>query len=189
MDRKRKRPGAVLVISFVLGLLAVSNAYAKDNSCRALIGEKPAQMLVRQCINVSPATRPPCNSSNSCELIIDEIDRGCGLLGKDGDALNYCSFKIAKQATLTGVLIGGGGVDDNAIVVLTDDGRRARAYCADRCGDDLFVSREDEGNSLNPAMQGKRVSVSFANEPNKSRIAGPDENEMLIFVKKIQFIK
>lgn len=178
-----------VVISCLLGLLAGSNAYAKDNSCRALIGEKRAHMLVKQCINVSPATRPPCRASNRCELIIEEIDRGCRLLGNDGDQLNYCGFKIAKQATLTGVLIGGGGQDDNGILVLTDDGRRAWAYCADRCASDLFVSQGEGGDSLNPSMQGKRVSVTYANEPNKSRIVGPDENEMLIFVKKIQFIK
>lgn len=178
-----------VVISFLFGLLAASSAYGKDNSCRTLIGEKRAHMLVRQCINVSPATHPPCNASNSCEMIIEEIDRGCGMLGKDGDTLNYCSFKIAKQATLTGVLMGGGGVDDNFIIVLTDDGRRAWAYCTDRCDSNLFVSQEDEGYSLNPSMVGKKVSVTFANEPNNARIVGPGENEMLIFVKKIQFIK
>lgn len=177
-----------VVISCLLGLLAGSYAYAKDNSCRALIGEKRVHMLVQQCINVSPATRPPCNASNRCELIIEEIDRGCRLLGNDGDQLNYCGFNIAKQATLTGVLIGGGGQDNIGILVLTDDGRRAWAYCDDRCASNLFVS-QGEGYSLNPSMQGKRVSITFANEPNKSRIVGPDENEMLIFAKKIQFIK
>jgi hypothetical protein len=178
-----------VVISCLLGLLAVSNAHAGDKSCKELIGEKRAQMLVKQCINVSPATHPPCNASNSCYMIIEEIDRGCQLLGKDGNKLNYCSFDIAKQETLTGVLIAGGGMDDNGITVLTDDGRRAWGYCSDRCGEDMFVSEGEEGTTLNPSMKGKSVSVTFAKEPNKSRIAGPDENEMLIFVKKIQFIK
>jgi len=181
-----------VVVSCLLGLLAISNAYAQDNSCRALIGEKRAQMLVKQCRNVSPATHPPCNASNRCDLIIEEIDRGCGMLGKDGNKLNYCGFKIAKQETLTGVLIGGGGqgFDPDVIIVLTDDGRRAWGYCdIDSCNDNLFESEGEGGNSLNSSLRGKNVSVTFANEPNKSRLAGQDENEMEIFVKKIQFIK
>jgi len=182
-----------VAISCLLGLLAISNAYAKDKSCKESIGGNLAQILVQQCINVSPATHPPCNASNSCGLIFEEIDRGCDILGKDGNKLNYCSsMKIEKQATLTGVLIGGGGQDDNSIAVLTNDGRRAWAYCSGRCGDDWFVPEggdAGEGTTLSPRLIGKNVSVTFANEPNKSRIVGPDENEMLVFVKKIQFIK
>ncbi|UFN51034.1 hypothetical protein LPC08_10695 [Roseomonas sp. OT10] len=34
---------------------------------------------MKQCIQVSPATRPPCNDANPCALILDEIARGCGM--------------------------------------------------------------------------------------------------------------
>jgi hypothetical protein len=124
-------------------------------------------------------------------MIIEEIDRGCSILGKDGDKLNYCSFrKIEKQATLTGVLIAGGGQDDSGISVLTDDGRRVWGYCdTNSCSSDLFVPEGEEGKTLNPSMMGQNVSVTFANEPNKSRIAGPAKNDLVLFVKKIQFIK
>ena len=46
-------------------------------SCRKEIGEKKAMILVEQCIQISPATRPPCNDLNPCWMIRDEIKRGC----------------------------------------------------------------------------------------------------------------
>ena len=46
-------------------------------SCLNDIGAEAAQRLVDRCIAVSPATRPPCNVANSCEMIQGEIDRSC----------------------------------------------------------------------------------------------------------------
>lgn len=46
-------------------------------SCLNDIGEAAAQRLVDRCIAVSPATRPPCNVANPCEMIQGEIDRSC----------------------------------------------------------------------------------------------------------------
>jgi hypothetical protein len=46
-------------------------------SCLNDIGAEAAQRLVQRCIAVSPATRPPCNVANSCEMIQGEIDRSC----------------------------------------------------------------------------------------------------------------
>jgi hypothetical protein len=42
--------------------------------------------MVEQCLEVSPATHPPCNAANACALIEDEIRRGCTMLGKDAPA-------------------------------------------------------------------------------------------------------
>lgn len=71
----------------VVGLFAVTDALAQ--SCREEVGAEEAQMYVDQCIEVSPATRPPCNADNPCQLIWDEIARGCAMLGNDAPA--YCS--------------------------------------------------------------------------------------------------
>jgi len=49
-------------------------------SCSQAVGAERAARLVQECLQVSPATRPPCNAQNSCVLIIDEIKRGCALL-------------------------------------------------------------------------------------------------------------
>ena len=46
-------------------------------SCLNDIGVEAAQRLVDRCIAVSPATRPPCNVANPCEMIQGEIDRSC----------------------------------------------------------------------------------------------------------------
>ncbi len=46
-------------------------------SCLNDIGAEAAQRLVERCIAVSPATRPPCNVANPCEMIQSEIDRSC----------------------------------------------------------------------------------------------------------------
>ena len=46
-------------------------------TCRDAIGETASARLVQRCIAVSPATRPPCNALNTCEMIQGEIDRSC----------------------------------------------------------------------------------------------------------------
>jgi hypothetical protein len=59
--------------------LGAGNSSGK--SCEKTVGKQVANELVRQCLQVSPATHSPCNAQNSCKLIEDEIQRGCGLLG------------------------------------------------------------------------------------------------------------
>lgn len=49
-------------------------------SCSDERGGAAAAALVQQCIQVSPATHPPCNAANACAMIESEIRRGCGLL-------------------------------------------------------------------------------------------------------------
>ena len=66
--------------------------YAASNagSCAQAVGSDRADRLVHECLQVSPATHPPCNAQNSCALIIDEIKRGCGLLNPR-DRPAYCA--------------------------------------------------------------------------------------------------
>src|SRR5437588_1258393 len=54
---------------------------SSGKSCEKTVGRQVANELVRQCVQVSPATHPPFNAQNSGMLIEDEIQRGCGLLG------------------------------------------------------------------------------------------------------------
>jgi hypothetical protein len=58
----------------------------QPKSCEAEIGKKAAAELVRRCLNVSPATHPPCNAANSCEMIRQEINRSCAMFGDDKPA-------------------------------------------------------------------------------------------------------
>jgi hypothetical protein len=57
--------------------------------CIQAVGAERSRKLVDECLQVSPATHPPCNSQNSCQLIIDEIKRSCSLLGQS--KLSFCA--------------------------------------------------------------------------------------------------
>lgn len=52
----------------------------QEKSCTKSVGKQVANELVRRCLEVSPASHPPCNAQNACKVIEDEIQRGCGLL-------------------------------------------------------------------------------------------------------------
>lgn len=58
--------------------------------CAAEIGDAAAAALVKRCIAVSPATRPPCNVANECALIQGEIDRSCAQYGPNETRPSQC---------------------------------------------------------------------------------------------------
>lgn len=79
-----------LVAGFLAALSWSSFALA-DTSCADSIGATDAQALADQCIMVSPATHPPCNPLNSCDMIKDEIIRGCNYIKNyDGETPDFC---------------------------------------------------------------------------------------------------
>ena len=53
----------------LVGVCDVNRARADE------IGTKAAKKLVQRCLNVSPATHPPCNAHNTCDVIRKEISR------------------------------------------------------------------------------------------------------------------
>ncbi|PXA83693.1 hypothetical protein DMC47_42680 [Nostoc sp. 3335mG] len=59
-------------------------------SCASEIGAAAAQRKVKACLNVSPATHPPCNVANSCAMIDDEIARSCALFDGKGAPMADC---------------------------------------------------------------------------------------------------
>jgi hypothetical protein len=61
----------------------MGSSLATKASCIDERGRAQARELVSQCLQVSPATHPPCNASNACSLIEEEIARSCKLLGND----------------------------------------------------------------------------------------------------------
>ncbi|MFN3558665.1 MAG: hypothetical protein ACK4UQ_05190 [Brevundimonas sp.] len=54
-------------------------------SCITERGEAAAVELASRCTRVSPASHPPCNPNNPCQLVQDEIDRSCAMY-KPGEA-------------------------------------------------------------------------------------------------------
>ena len=83
--------GSAFLTLVVLAGLAPAGALAQ--SCEEEAGTDLAETYVEQCLEVSPATHPPCHVENSCELIWDEVARGCALLAEDSPELvpDYCA--------------------------------------------------------------------------------------------------
>ncbi|RUT95429.1 DUF1311 domain-containing protein [Mesorhizobium sp. USDA-HM6] len=66
---------------------------ASKNDARPCVqsaGKAKSDQYVSQCIQVSPATHPPCNGENACSMMIDEIKRGCAMIGNDNPPA-FCS--------------------------------------------------------------------------------------------------
>jgi hypothetical protein len=66
-----------------------SAALSTKGTCLNAVGVTRSRQLVNECLQVSPATHPPCNAQNSCSMIVDEIKRGCALIGQG--APGFCS--------------------------------------------------------------------------------------------------
>lgn len=81
----------IVLLGFLITSLTTP-ASAEEKSCMSELGRKKSAILVNWCINVSPATHPPCNAANSCALITDEIKRGCAFLKNDHSAPYYCKL-------------------------------------------------------------------------------------------------
>lgn len=58
-------------------------------TCLNAVGIERSRQLVNECLQVSPATHPPCNAQNACAMIVDEIKRGCALIGQG--APGFCA--------------------------------------------------------------------------------------------------
>lgn len=80
---------ATMTTVVFLATMAMGVQQALAESCRQEAGKAQAQTYVDQCLEVSPATHPPCNAENDCQMIIDEIVRGCDML--KADAPGFCA--------------------------------------------------------------------------------------------------
>ena len=58
---------------------AAAESPAASLACSDEIGQAAAQKLADQCVAVSPATHPPCNVGNTCQMMRDEIKRSCDM--------------------------------------------------------------------------------------------------------------
>ena len=76
----------------LLLLLALPFAAHAESACREDVGAARAQVLVDRCLEASPATHPPCNASNPCEMIRAEIVRGCAFIAAGPGTENLPSW-------------------------------------------------------------------------------------------------
>ncbi|SFO69784.1 Uncharacterized conserved protein YecT, DUF1311 family [Mesorhizobium sp. NFR06] len=75
------------------GAAPATPAQASQNDTRPCLqsaGKAKSDQYVSQCIQVSPATHPPCNGQNACGMMIEEIKRGCAMIGNDNPPA-FCS--------------------------------------------------------------------------------------------------
>lgn len=79
----------MFLFAFVGTAVAADETPAPEKPCRETAGAAKSKMFVEQCLEVSPATHPPCNAANACSLIVDEITRGCAMIDKDAPA--FCA--------------------------------------------------------------------------------------------------
>jgi hypothetical protein len=96
MNRNWKR--AALAVGLSL-LPAAAQAAAQAPACEKELGQAKAKALVDACIQVSPATHPPCNGANPCALIRGEVARGCDLLDEKGRKGAAASCALAPDET------------------------------------------------------------------------------------------
>ena len=94
--------------------------------CIQGVGAERSRKLVEECLAVSPGTHPPCNAQNSCQLIIDEIKRGCTLIGPG--APGFCSEYTSSSSQRT-------------VSCFSDDGTRRYCDADTRNGVDLVRQR------------------------------------------------
>ncbi len=64
-------------------------AMSSKGTCLNAVGIERSRQLVNECLQVSPATHPPCNAQNACSMIVDEIKRGCALISQG--APGFCA--------------------------------------------------------------------------------------------------
>lgn len=88
------------VIGFSVVALTLGVTSASAQSCRQTAGMVQAQMMVRQCAQVSQMSHPPCNVENSCDMMVEEINRGCDTLLKElpAHAPAFCRSRSALAA-------------------------------------------------------------------------------------------
>ena len=60
----------------------------EGKSCIRSVGERRANELLQECLQVSSGAHPSCSAQNACKLITDEIRRGCEMLRRD--APGFC---------------------------------------------------------------------------------------------------
>jgi len=100
---------------------------------------------------------------------------------------SFSSSAIA--ATVSGPLVGGGGIDDMRLEVRTKGGQTVTAYCRTKCGPWFYPPDKHEVVLLKKALRGKKVLMEYVTEPNRERIAGPGFDEPVNFIRNLQFVQ
>ena len=88
---------------------------------------------------------------------------------------------------VTGNLVAGGGMDDMALSIKDSRGHITQAYCLNKCGKWFDVDSNDF-SILKREYKNKKVVVDVESRLNRGAIAGPSDDEVFLFIKKINFV-
>lgn len=166
-------------------LLLAGFHFGAAASCTTEIGAQRAGELVRQCLTVAPAMQPACGAANSCQKIERTIQRGCESYRRPAP---FC-YSDAVKGTHAGYLVAGRAIDFPVLTIRGDDGKRFSVFCGAQCGDWFEEDTDPEVQRLKPAYLGRRVSVTVRPERNDGRLPGAEQDEQLMFVQSIRFLK
>jgi hypothetical protein len=80
-------PRTVWRAGFILGLVnfavwSFSGANASEETCRKTVGDKQAERLAWECLQVEPSIHAPCNADARCSDIVGSIKFGCSILNE-----------------------------------------------------------------------------------------------------------
>jgi len=106
---------------FAVAVLIGAPLYAQP-ACSKDVGAAAARKLVERCIDVSPATHPPCNAANPCAMIRNEITRSEALLDEGAERQIRAQRTLFNRAIAKGDLKAIGSVlAENAQIVTGAD--------------------------------------------------------------------
>lgn len=93
---------------------------------------------------------------------------------------------VVHAEALSGTLIAGGGIDDLSLTVQKANGQQIIVYCNNLCGDWFIEDPSTESRHLKKALRHARIELEYKAARNRGRIAGPGDDEVLNFLKKVQ---
>jgi hypothetical protein len=108
-------------------------------------------------------------------------------------ALLLSIFAVAPgtlfAATISGSIVGGGGIDDMRIDVKAADGQTISAYCDGRCGPWFTPPDRNDVVKLKKDLLGKKVILEYVTEPSRGRVAGLTDDQSAEFLKKLKLVR
>ena len=99
------------------------------------------------------------------------------------------SDEESQSATMSGSIVGGGGIDNRSIVVKTANGQKISAYCDKNCGSWFTPPDRDDVVMVRKDLLGKKVLLKYVTEPSRGRVAGLTDEDTAEFIKKLNFVR
>ncbi|MFW1736937.1 hypothetical protein [Acinetobacter sp. ULE_I037] len=101
--------------------------------------------------------------------------------------ISYSHF--ANAQTQNYILVNGGGIDDNGLLLKNIQGKTIYANCNQKCGQWFDHDEETSGQILKKEYIEKKIQADIQFEKNADRVMGPSADESFYFINQIKFIE